>query len=58
MSKDHYILVTLVKILFIILLIFALFIAGTMIGYGVIGGGDPFHVFEPQLWQHIMKFFN
>ena len=27
-----------------------------MIGYGVIGGGNPFKVFQPSLWIHIRDF--
>lgn len=57
MSSQRYILITLVKILVVILLLILLFIAGTMIGYGVIGGGNPFKVFQPSLWLHIQDFF-
>jgi hypothetical protein len=28
--------------------------AGAMIGYGVIGDGNPFDVFKPSTWQHII----
>jgi anti-sigma factor RsiW len=28
--------------------------AGAMIGYGVIGDGNPFDVFQPSTWQHII----
>lgn len=28
--------------------------AGAMIGYGVIGGGNPFDVFQRSTWQHII----
>ncbi|EPI00885.1 MULTISPECIES: DNA-directed RNA polymerase subunit beta [unclassified Enterococcus] len=58
MSNSRYILLTLMKILIVLLLIFILFIIGTMIGYGVIGGGNPFRVFQPDLWLHIVDFFN
>lgn len=47
MSNQRYILLTLIKILMVILLLILLFVAGTMIGYGVIGGGNPFKVFQP-----------
>lgn len=57
MSSQRYILITLVKILVVILLLILLFIAGTMIGYGVIGGGNPFKVFQLSLWLHIQDFF-
>ncbi|OJG61340.1 hypothetical protein RV08_GL000283 [Enterococcus mundtii] len=47
-----------VKILAVILLVLLLFIIGTMIGYGLIGGGSPFKVFQPSLWLHIFDFFS
>jgi hypothetical protein len=28
--------------------------AGAMIGYGVMGDGNPFDVFQPSTWQHII----
>lgn len=58
MSNQRYILVSLMKILIVIILLFLLFIAGTMIGYGVIGGGNPLRVFQLDLWLHIRDFFN
>ncbi|OJG50517.1 hypothetical protein RV03_GL001803 [Enterococcus gallinarum] len=45
-----------VKILLVILLAILLFIAGTMIGYGIIGDGMPLKVFSPHLWNHILDF--
>ncbi|WP_165003635.1 MULTISPECIES: DNA-directed RNA polymerase subunit beta [unclassified Enterococcus] len=57
MSNQRYILISLIKILIVILLLVLLFIAGTMIGYGVIGGGNPFKVFQPSLWLHVRDFF-
>ena len=56
MSNQRYILLTLIKILVVILLLILLFVAGTMIG--VIGGGNPFKVFQPSLWIHIRDFFH
>lgn len=51
------ILLYIIKVLVVILLIGAAFIAGTMLGYSVIGeAGDPMDVFNPELWQHILKF--
>ena len=58
MGTQRYILVSLVKILVVVLLLILLFIAGTMIGYGVIGDGNPFKVFQPSLWLHIREFFS
>ncbi|MDT2756118.1 DNA-directed RNA polymerase subunit beta [Enterococcus asini] len=56
MRLNRYILTTLVKILLVILLALVLFILGTMIGYGGIGGGMPLKVFYPGLWTHILEF--
>ncbi|MBF8808376.1 MAG: DNA-directed RNA polymerase subunit beta [Enterococcus lacertideformus] len=58
MSSQRYILISLVKILVVMLLVILLFIAGTMIGYGVVGGGNPLKVLQPSLWLHIRAFFN
>lgn len=56
MRLNRYILTTLVKILLVILLALVLFVLGTMIGYGGIGGGMPLKVFYPGLWTHILEF--
>jgi hypothetical protein len=56
MSSSRYIVVTLLKILVVIALIIILFVAGTMIGYGVIGNGNPRDVFDEKIWTHIMTF--
>ena len=52
MKLNRYILTSLIKILIVILLAILLFLAGTMIGYGVIGDGSPFKVLSPSLWNH------
>ena len=57
MSTRHYILVTLIKILIVVILMFALLAIGAMIGYGVIGGRDATGVFSHSLWDHIFSFF-
>ena len=56
MKLNRYILTSLIKILIVILLAILLFLAGTMIGYGVIGDGSPFKEFSPSLWNHIFEF--
>lgn len=57
MSSTRYIIVTLLKILVVIALVIILFVAGTMIGYGMIGGGNPTDVFKEEIWTHIQDFF-
>ena len=57
MSSFRYILVTLLKILVVISLVIILFVVGTMIGYGLIGYGNPMDVFDEKIWTHIMNFF-
>ncbi|GGC78565.1 DNA-directed RNA polymerase subunit beta [Enterococcus sp. DIV0242_7C1] len=57
MSSTRYIIVTLLKVLVVISLVIILFVAGTMIGYGVIGGGNPKDVFKEEIWAHILDFF-
>jgi hypothetical protein len=39
----------------ILLVCLAMVIVGTMIGYGI-GGGNPFAVFLPHTWSHILDF--
>ena len=56
MRLNRYIITTLVKILFVLLLAMIMFIIGTMIGYGRIGEGMPLKVFYPGLWTHILDF--
>ena len=57
MSSFRYILVTLLKILVVISLVIILFVVGTMIGYGLIGNGNPMDVFDEKFWTDIMNFF-
>lgn len=53
MSSFRYILVTLLKILVVISLVIILFVVGTMIGYGLIGNGNPMDVFDEKIWTQI-----
>ena len=45
------------KILLVIILIALAFVVGAMIGYGVLGDGNPFAVFEKDTWVHIFSYF-
>ena len=45
------------KLLLVLALILIAFVVGTMIGYGVLGGGDPKAVFNSELWKHIFDYF-
>ena len=45
------------KIVLVIVLIVLAFIIGAMIGYGVVGDGNPFAIFEKETWVHIFSYF-
>ncbi|MBT2732511.1 MULTISPECIES: DNA-directed RNA polymerase subunit beta [Carnobacterium] len=45
------------KIVLVFFLVALAFIIGAMIGYGVLGDGDPFTVFEKDTWVHIFSYF-
>jgi len=45
------------KLLLVLGLILIAFVVGTMIGYGLLGGGDPMRVFDSDLWKHIFDYF-
>ncbi|QIL46671.1 DNA-directed RNA polymerase subunit beta [Vagococcus coleopterorum] len=55
-SSKKYILKQLFKIVLIILVALLLFSVGLMIGYGVLGKGNPFDVFNGSTWSHITDF--
>ncbi|MBP1044168.1 DNA-directed RNA polymerase subunit beta [Vagococcus sp. BWB3-3] len=56
-TSTKYVLKQLLKIIIVIALILGLFVAGTMIGYGVIGDGKSKDVFKEETWTHITDFF-
>ncbi|MEG1503757.1 DNA-directed RNA polymerase subunit beta [Enterococcus sp. 22-H-5-01] len=56
MSSSEHILRNLIRIVAILLAGVVLFIIGSMIGYGVMGGGNPFKVLLPDVWRHILDF--
>ncbi|MBV7389102.1 MULTISPECIES: DNA-directed RNA polymerase subunit beta [Enterococcus] len=56
MSASEHILRNLIKIVAILLAGVLLFIIGSMIGFGVVGDGNPFSVLLPGVWRHILEF--
>lgn len=46
------------RILIIFLLLVASLVVGTMVGYGVIGGGNPWEVLKQSTWTHIVDLIN
>ncbi|MBU5364932.1 DNA-directed RNA polymerase subunit beta [Enterococcus devriesei] len=56
MSSSEHILRSLIRIVAILLAGILLFIVGSMIGYGAMGGGNPFKVLLPGVWRHILEF--
>lgn len=54
-AKD--IMIYILKILLVILLMFVAFFVGAMIGFSLVGdGGNPLQVFNPEMWNHILRF--
>ena len=47
---------TVMWVLIFILMAFILFGAGLMVGYGVLGDGNPSLVFSKQTWEHIFDY--
>ncbi|UQW97770.1 DNA-directed RNA polymerase subunit beta [Rummeliibacillus sp. G93] len=47
-----------IRILIVVVLLAIAVIAGAMIGYGVIGDGNPFGVFKPETWEHVFDLMN
>lgn len=45
------------KILLVIVLVAIALILGAMVGYGIIGDGNPFAVFDLSTWGHIFSYF-
>ena len=56
MQTSRYVSRMITKILLVIVLAVLLFLGGLMIGYGVIGDGSIFKVFNPAVWNHILEF--
>ena len=47
---------TVMWVLIFMLMAFILFGAGLMVGYGVLGDGNPALVFSKQTWKHIFDY--
>ncbi|MFS7002114.1 DNA-directed RNA polymerase subunit beta [Carnobacterium maltaromaticum] len=45
------------KVLIVIAVIILTFLIGAMIGFGLLGDGNPFAVFSQNTWEHIFSFF-
>lgn len=45
------------KIMLVIVLIVLAFIIGAMVGYGVLGDGEPAGVFDSVIWENIFNYF-
>lgn len=56
MGSSRYILLSISKVLLVILIAIILFFVGLMVGFGVIGDGSPFQVFDGELWDRILDF--
>jgi DNA-directed RNA polymerase subunit beta. len=56
MQTSRYVSRMITKILLVIVLAVLLFLGGLMIGYGIVGDGSVFKVFDPSLWTHILDF--
>lgn len=48
----------LLRIVIVVVLIIVAAIVGAMIGYGVIGSGNPLQVFNPTTWTHVFDIMN
>ncbi|MGX7419524.1 DNA-directed RNA polymerase subunit beta [Carnobacterium gallinarum] len=45
------------KVLIVICTIILAFLIGSMIGFGVLGDGNPFSIFDSATWKHIFSYF-
>lgn len=45
------------KILLVLVLIAIALILGAMVGYGILGDGNPFAIFDMSTWGHIFSYF-
>ncbi|WP_313470286.1 DNA-directed RNA polymerase subunit beta [Carnobacterium sp.] len=45
------------KVLLVLVLIAIALILGAMVGYGILGDGNPFAIFDMSTWGHIFSYF-
>ncbi|MGX7395156.1 DNA-directed RNA polymerase subunit beta [Carnobacterium mobile] len=45
------------KVLLVLVLIAIALILGIMVGYGILGDGNPFAIFDMSTWGHIFSYF-
>lgn len=46
------------RIIIVVVLLVIAAITGSMIGYGVMGNGNPFNVLNPATWNHVLDIMN
>ncbi|WP_421746633.1 DNA-directed RNA polymerase subunit beta [Carnobacterium divergens] len=46
------------KVLIVLVLIIMTFLIEAMIGFGVLGDGNPFAIFSGATWKHIFSYFS
>ncbi|CAM3060926.1 DNA-directed RNA polymerase subunit beta [Lactococcus hircilactis] len=45
-------------LLLVLILLVAAAVFGLMLGYGVLGGGNPTHIFDRGLWHEVLNKLN
>ncbi|MDR1473146.1 MAG: DNA-directed RNA polymerase subunit beta [Lactobacillales bacterium] len=56
-NVGKYIFFSLLKVFIVIAMMIILFVLGMMIGFGVIGGGNPKGIFNHNLWDNVFSYF-
>ncbi|WP_035618215.1 DNA-directed RNA polymerase subunit beta [Lacticigenium naphthae] len=47
----------LLKFVGILLITTLVFVGGLMLGYGILGGGEPTNILKSEVWQQIYNYF-
>ena len=45
-------------LILVLILVVAAAVFGLMLGYGILGGGSPTHIFDHSLWQEVLDKLN